>query len=140
MDIKEDFTQLRLLFTDPVQCDQEVIRPLVQFAQSVNSRSRDTEIPRITVKRRAKQFVIEGMLGLVNRGEIPHLRTRMMKLVWSQRTPPYEGRTSRVKTIWPSDTQRGLPDSRPDAHDAKYGPDEDPDGRGYPDIEQSLGC
>jgi hypothetical protein len=66
MDIKEDFTQLRLSFTDPVQHDYEVIRPVVLFAQSANSRSRETEVPRTTVREKAKQFFIDGMLGLVD--------------------------------------------------------------------------
>jgi len=66
MDSKEDFTQLRLHFTDPVQHDYEVIRPVVQFAQSANSRGRETAVPRTTVREKAKQFVIEGMLGLVD--------------------------------------------------------------------------
>jgi hypothetical protein len=66
MDIKEDFTQLRLRFTDPVQHDYEVIRPVVLFAQSANSRSRETEVPRTTVREKAKQFFIDGMLGLVD--------------------------------------------------------------------------
>ena len=66
MDIKEDFTQLRLRFTDPVQHDYEVIRPVVLFAQSTNSRSRETEVPRTTVREKAQQFVMEGMLGLVD--------------------------------------------------------------------------
>ena len=66
MDIVEEFTQLRLRFTDPVQHDYEVIRPVVLFAQSANSRSRETEMPRTTVREKAKQFVIEGMLGLVD--------------------------------------------------------------------------
>ena len=66
MDIEEDFTQLRLRFTDPVQHDYEVIRPVVLFAQSANSRSRETEMPRTTVREKARQFVIEGMLGLID--------------------------------------------------------------------------
>ena len=62
MDDKKDFTQLRLRFTDPVQHDYEVIRPIVLFAQSANSRSQETKIPRTTVREKAKQFVIKGML------------------------------------------------------------------------------
>ena len=66
MDNNEDFTQLRLRFTDPVQHDYEVIRPVVLFAQSANSRSRETEVSCTTVREKAKQFVMEGMLGLVD--------------------------------------------------------------------------
>ncbi len=61
----EPFSQLHLQFPDPIQFDYEVIRPVVLFAQSTNSRSQETEVPRTTVREKAKQFVIEGMLGLV---------------------------------------------------------------------------
>lgn len=54
MDAKEDFTQLTLRFTDPIQYDYEVIRPIVLFAQSVSSRSQETEVPRTTVREKAK--------------------------------------------------------------------------------------
>lgn len=66
MDTQENFTQLTLRFTDAIQYDYEVIRPIVLFAQSVNSRSQETEVPRTTVREKAKQFVLEGMLGLVD--------------------------------------------------------------------------
>jgi hypothetical protein len=66
METQEDFTQLKLLFTDPIQHDYETIRPIDLFSQSVNSRSEETEVPRTTVREKAKQFVIEGMLGLVD--------------------------------------------------------------------------
>ena len=62
----EPFAQLQLRFTDPIQFDYEVIRPVVLFAQSTNSRSLETEVPRTTVREKAKQFAIEGMLGLVD--------------------------------------------------------------------------
>ncbi len=62
----EPFSQLHLRFTDPIQYDYEVIRPIVLFAQSTNSRSQETEVPRTTVREKAKQFVIQGMLGLVD--------------------------------------------------------------------------
>jgi len=62
----EPFAQLHLRFTDPIQYDYEVIRPVILFAQSTNSRSQETEVPRTTVREKAKQFVIEGMLGLVD--------------------------------------------------------------------------
>jgi transposase InsO family protein/transposase len=66
MDAREDFTQLKLRFTDSIQYGYEIIRPVVLFSQSVNSRSQETEVPRTTVREKAKQFVIEGMLGLVD--------------------------------------------------------------------------
>ncbi len=62
----ESFSQLHLRFTDPIQFDYEVIRPVVLFAQSTNSLSQETEVPRTTVREKAKQFVMEGMLGLVD--------------------------------------------------------------------------
>lgn len=63
---EEPFSQLHLRFTDPIQFDYEVIRPIVLFAQSTNSRSQETEVPRTTVREKAKQFVMEGMLGLID--------------------------------------------------------------------------
>ena len=62
----EPFSQLHLRFTDPIQFDYEVIRPVVLFAQSTNSRSQETEVPRTTVREKAKQFVMAGMLGLID--------------------------------------------------------------------------
>ena len=62
----EPFAQLQLRFTDPIQYDYEVIRPVILFAQSTNSRSQETEVPRTTVREKAKQFAIEGKLGLVD--------------------------------------------------------------------------
>jgi len=67
MQQNEPFSQLYLRFTDPIQYDYEVIRPVVLFSQSTNSRSQETEVPRTTVREKAKQFVLEGMLGLVDR-------------------------------------------------------------------------
>lgn len=66
MDAKEDFTQLKLRFTDPIQHDYEVIRPIVLFSQLIAERSRETEIERTTVGEKAKRFITEGMLGLVD--------------------------------------------------------------------------
>jgi hypothetical protein len=67
MQREEAFSQLYLRFTDPIQFDYEVIRPIVLFSQSVSERSDETEIPRTTVREKAKQFVTEGMLGLVDK-------------------------------------------------------------------------
>lgn len=66
MQQEEPFSQLHLKFTDPIQVDYEVIRPIVLYSQSVNSRSEETEMPRTTVREKAKRFVIEGMVGLVD--------------------------------------------------------------------------
>lgn len=67
MQQEKPFSQLYLKFTDPIQYDYEVVRPIVLHSQSVNSRSEETEVPRTTVREKAKQFVIEGMLGLVDK-------------------------------------------------------------------------
>ena len=60
------FSQLRLKFTDPIQHDYEVIRPIVLFSESIAERSRQTEIERTVVGEKAKRFVQQGMLGLVD--------------------------------------------------------------------------
>jgi hypothetical protein len=44
-----------------------VIRPIVLFAQPVTERSDETEVPRTTVREKAKRFVTKGMLGLVDK-------------------------------------------------------------------------
>lgn len=66
MDREEDFSQLRLRFTDPIQHDYEVIRPVVLFSQPISERSRETEMERTTVSEKARRFITEGMLGLVD--------------------------------------------------------------------------
>lgn len=67
MQPEEPFGQLHLRFTDPIQYDYEVIRPIVLFSQPVTDRSEETEMPRTTVREKAKRFVTEGMLGLVDK-------------------------------------------------------------------------
>jgi hypothetical protein len=67
MPAREEFAQLRLRFIDPIQHDYEVIRPIVLFAQPVAERSRETELERTTVGEKARRFVTQGMLGLVDR-------------------------------------------------------------------------
>ena len=66
MDREEDFSQLRLRFTDPIQHDYETIRPVVLFSQPISERSRETEMERTTVSEKARRFITEGMLGLVD--------------------------------------------------------------------------
>jgi hypothetical protein len=68
---EESFSQLYLKFTDPIQYDYEVVRPIVLFSQPVAARSEETETPRTTVSDKAKRFVQEGMLGLVDRRSQP---------------------------------------------------------------------
>ena len=67
MSEQKPFSQLKLQFIDPIQHEYEVVRPIVLFSQSVSERSRETEIPRSTVHDKAKRFVKEGMLGLVDK-------------------------------------------------------------------------
>lgn len=75
--VPEAFDQLRLHFTDPIQHDYEVIRPIVLFAESVAVRSTHTGIDRSTIGDHARRFVQQGMLGLVDQrtttsGRAPH--------------------------------------------------------------------
>lgn len=62
-----DFSQLRMLFTDPIQHDYEAIRPVVLFAEPVTQRSEETEIGRTTLSDKARRFVTEGMFGLADK-------------------------------------------------------------------------
>lgn len=71
MQPEEPFSELYLRFTDPIQYDYEVIRPVVLFSDTITERSRETEIPRTTVSEKAKRFVEEGMLGLVDKRSEP---------------------------------------------------------------------
>ena len=68
---KDAFSQLNLHFTDPIQYDYEVIRPIVLFSQPIADRSHDIAIPRATISEKAKRFVQSGMLGLIDRRSQP---------------------------------------------------------------------
>ena len=63
----EEFAQLKLKFIDPIQHDYEVIRPMVLYAETLSARSEQTEIDRRTINDKARRFVEEGMLGLMDR-------------------------------------------------------------------------
>lgn len=67
MQQEEPFSQLHLKFTDPLQFDYEIIRPVVLYSQTVAERSEETEMPPTTVREKAKRFVREGMLGLADK-------------------------------------------------------------------------
>lgn len=67
MSSAEEFAQLQLKFTDPIQHEYEVIRPIVLFSETIAERSRQTEIERTRVGEKARRFVQQGMLGLVDR-------------------------------------------------------------------------
>ena len=65
----EEFGQLRLKFTDPVQHHYEVIRPIVLFSETISERSRQTGIERTQVGQKARRrFVRQGMFGLTDFG------------------------------------------------------------------------
>jgi len=61
-----EFQQLKLLFTDPIQHDYEVIRPVVLFAELIAVRSEQTSLDRSTVGEKARRFLQNGMLGLLD--------------------------------------------------------------------------
>lgn len=62
----EDFHQLALLFSDPIQHDYEVIRRVVLFDQTLAQRAAETGLDRTTVGQKARRFVEKGMLGLAD--------------------------------------------------------------------------
>jgi transposase InsO family protein len=62
----ENFHQLKLRFTDPIQHDYEVIRPIILFDETATERSRQTDIPRTTISETVRRFVEQGMLGLAD--------------------------------------------------------------------------
>ena len=66
MSAAEDFAQYKLHFIDAIQHDYEVIRPIVLFAETIAERSRQTGLERNTIGDKARRFVQEGMLGLVD--------------------------------------------------------------------------
>jgi len=74
---EQTFQQLRLLFTDPIQHDYEVIRTVVLFGERVTTRGEETGLDRTTVADKARRFIEKGMLGLVDErttqaGRKPH--------------------------------------------------------------------
>jgi hypothetical protein len=62
----EDFAQYQLQFIAPIQYDYEVIRPIVLFAETIAERSRQTGLERTTIGDKARRFIQDGMLGLVD--------------------------------------------------------------------------
>jgi len=67
MPAPEDFAQLALRFTDPIQYRYEVIRGILLADETIAERSRITGVDRGTVATQARRFVEDGMLGLVDR-------------------------------------------------------------------------
>ena len=66
MSAAEDCAQYKLHFIDAIQHDYEVIRPIVLFAETIAERSRQTGLERTTIGDKARRFVQEGMLGLID--------------------------------------------------------------------------
>jgi hypothetical protein len=63
---QEEFEHIRRQFVDPIQHDDEVIRPIVLFAETAAERSRQTGVERTVVGDKARRFVMEGRCGLVD--------------------------------------------------------------------------
>ncbi len=66
MSAQEEFEHIRRQLVDPIQHDYEVIRPIVLFAETAAERSRQTGVERTVVGDKARRFVLEGMLGLLD--------------------------------------------------------------------------
>jgi hypothetical protein len=62
----EDFAQSKLYFGDDIQHDDEVMRPIVLFAETVAERRRQTGMERTVVGAKARRFATAGMLGLLD--------------------------------------------------------------------------
>lgn len=62
--VTDDWQQLELRFTDPIQRVYELIRPIVLFGDSAPDRAKVTTIPERTVYRHLARFTAHGMLGL----------------------------------------------------------------------------
>jgi hypothetical protein len=64
--LTQDFPQLSLLFTDPIQHDYEVIRPILPQAETASVRSQQTDVARTMIGAKARRFLQHGMLELVD--------------------------------------------------------------------------
>jgi len=67
MPASDDFKQLALRFTDPIQYSYEVIRGIMLHDETITARSDATGLDRATVSDKAHRFLEHGMLGLVDR-------------------------------------------------------------------------
>lgn len=67
MPVSEDFRQLALRFTDPVQYSYEVIRGIMLADETITACSEATGLDRATVGEKAHRFLEGGMLDLVDR-------------------------------------------------------------------------
>jgi transposase InsO family protein len=111
----EDWQQLELRFTDPIQRAYELIRPIVLFGDSAAERAVATSTPERTVYRQVERFTSHGMLGLHEQAgpthTLPHyLRQLIVDLKVEH--PPL--RVHEIQTICYVQTGR-----RPDAKTVK---------------------
>jgi len=67
MSASEEFQQVALRITDPIQHDYEVIRGIMLADETIAERSRVTGVDRDTVSEKARSFLQHGMCGLVDR-------------------------------------------------------------------------
>jgi len=67
MSASEEFQQVALRVTDPIQHDYEVIRGIMLADETIAERSRVTGVDRDTVSEKARGFLQHGMFGLVDR-------------------------------------------------------------------------
>jgi len=65
--VADDFQQVALRFSDPIQHDDEVIRDIMLADATVAERSCATGLDRATVGEKARRFLEGGMRGLVDR-------------------------------------------------------------------------
>lgn len=70
MPTSNDFAQLAVRFTDPIQHDYEVIRGIMLADETIAERSRITGVYRGTISEKAKRFLEEGTLRLVDQRTI----------------------------------------------------------------------
>jgi Homeodomain-like domain len=96
----EDFAQYKLQCVDDIQHDYEVMRPMVLCAETIAERSRQTGIERTRGGAKARRFVLEGMLGLVDhrvgqagrKGHVYPEAVAAYRLYGKQLSPPIHDR------------------------------------------------
>jgi transposase InsO family protein len=66
MPLSDDFHQLKLAFTDPIQHHYELVRPIVFGEDTVTERSRQVGLDPRLVGEKAQRFIQHGMFGLAD--------------------------------------------------------------------------
>lgn len=66
----DDWNQLRLLVSSPVQATYELLRPIVLFGQPASVRARETGTPERTLRQKAARFAATGLRSLFDQ-DIP---------------------------------------------------------------------